>query len=107
MRALQVVASAGEVQAGAGAVELVVQDGLQAVLPLKGLFDAEKEVARLERQRGKLQKDLGGLEGRLKNEKFVESAPEKVVAETREQAGALREQLAVLEGKVAQARAML
>lgn len=101
------VTSAEEVRAGEGAVELVVQDGLQAVLPLKGLFDAEKEVARLEKQRGKLQKDLGGLEGRLGNAKFVDSAPEKVVAETRAQAAALGEQLAAIEEKVAQARAML
>lgn len=32
----------------------------------------------------KLQKDLGGLRGRLKNPKFVDSAPAEVVEETKE-----------------------
>jgi len=42
------------------------------------------EIARLEKSLGKLAKELGGLRGRLKNPKFVESAPEEVIAETRE-----------------------
>ena len=33
---------------------------------------------------GKLTKELGGLRGRLKNPKFVESAPAEVVEETRQ-----------------------
>ena len=41
------------------------------------------ETARLEKNLGKLTKELGGLRGRLKNPKFADSAPPEVVEETR------------------------
>lgn len=104
---MQVVARVTEADGGEGAVELVVQDGVQAVLPLKGLFDAAKEAARLRKQRGKLEKELAGLSGRLSNPKFVEGAPEAVVAEVRGQAKELAEQLELVDGKIAQAEALL
>ena len=53
-------------------------------LPLEGVIDIGEEKARLEKTLGKLEKELGGLRGRLNNPKFVESAPEDVVEETRE-----------------------
>jgi valyl-tRNA synthetase len=52
-------------------------------LPLADIIDIGEEKARLEKSLGKLAKELGGLRGRLKNPKFVESAPEAVVEETR------------------------
>ncbi|MDA7429432.1 valine--tRNA ligase [Primorskyibacter aestuariivivens] len=52
-------------------------------LPLADIIDVDEEKARLEKTLGKLAKELGGLRGRLKNPKFVESAPEEVVEETR------------------------
>ncbi|SMO92752.1 valyl-tRNA synthetase [Thalassovita litoralis] len=60
-------------------------------LPLADIIDVDEEKARLEKALGKLAKELGGLRGRLKNPKFVESAPDEVVAETRENL-ALREE---------------
>ena len=104
---MQIVASASAVDAGEGAVELVVQDGVQVVLPLKGLFDAAKELARLEKQRGKVEKELLGLQGRLNNQKFLDGAPEKVVAEAKEQASELEKQMAAIDSKVAQAESLL
>lgn len=94
------MADAGDV--GEGAVELVVQDGVQVVLPLAGLFDAAKEVKRLQKQREKLEKELAGLMGRLNNPKFVGSAPEKVVNEVRAQAQDLQEKMALVSEKLAQ-----
>ncbi|MEO0568275.1 MAG: valine--tRNA ligase [Pseudomonadota bacterium] len=52
-------------------------------LPVADVIDVAEEKARLEKTLGKLEKELGGLRGRLKNPKFVESAPEEVVEETR------------------------
>lgn len=40
--------------------------------PAAGLFDASKEIERLEKQRGKVEKELAGLEARLANKKFVD-----------------------------------
>ena len=39
------------------------------ILPLAGLFDAEKELARLAKQRAKIEKDLAGLVSKLGNQK--------------------------------------
>lgn len=50
-----------------------------------GLFDVHKEMARLQKQREKLEKDLAGVMGRINNSKFMDKAPPKVVAETMQQ----------------------
>ncbi|MHA6347369.1 valine--tRNA ligase [Roseivivax sp. CAU 1761] len=66
-----------------GTVTIPVE-GATFGLPLAGLIDVAAEIARLEKSRAKLGKEIGGLSGRLKNPKFAASAPEEVVAETRE-----------------------
>ncbi|SEM78952.1 valine--tRNA ligase [Palleronia pelagia] len=65
-----------------GALTIAVKGGTFA-LPLAGIVDVEAEKARLAKTLGKLEKDLGGLNGRLKNPKFLDSAPDEVVAETK------------------------
>eukprot|EP00873_Tetraselmis_striata_P015706 jgi/Tetstr1/435970/TSEL_024851.t1 len=90
-----------------GAVELVVKEGLEVLLPLAGLFDAEKERKRLQKQQAKLEKNLGGLKARLGNEKFVASAPAAVVDEVRGQVAEAEEQLAMVQSKLEQVEAML
>eukprot|EP00983_Pelagomonas_calceolata_P006943 225969-Pelagomonas_calceolata.AAC.3 len=47
---------------------------VRVLLPMAGLFDAEKELARLNKQRTKLQKDYDGVTARLSNTKFLEKA---------------------------------
>ena len=53
-------------------------------LPLADVIDIEEEKARLQKGMDKLTKEIGGLTGKLANEKFVANAPEAVVAENRE-----------------------
>ncbi|MEM6695356.1 MAG: valine--tRNA ligase [Pseudomonadota bacterium] len=74
-----------------GAVTIPVEGGLFC-LPLADIIDVGEERARLEKSLSKLEKELGGLRGRLKNPKFVESAPEEVVAETRDNLAAREEE---------------
>jgi valyl-tRNA synthetase len=62
----------------------VTVEGGSFGLPLADIIDVDAEKARLEKTLAKLEKELGGLRGRLNNPKFVESAPEDVVEETRE-----------------------
>jgi valyl-tRNA synthetase len=69
----------------------VAAPGASFGLPLADIIDVDAEKARLEKNLGKLAKELGGLRGRLKNPKFVASAPDEVVAEARENL-ALREE---------------
>ena len=113
------VAAEEKAAAGGQAVKLVVEEGLEAYLPLAELVDAEKERARLSKQargelrtgcgRGsvagemacrprdaicpilnqaaKLEKEIGGLEGRLASPGFVDKAPPPVVAKVRDRSG--------------------
>ncbi len=67
-----------------GAAQLVV-DEATIYLPLADLMDVDAEKARLEKNLEKLVKEMGGLKGRLSNEKFLAKAPEHVVAEAKEQ----------------------
>jgi valyl-tRNA synthetase len=54
---VSVVGSAAEASAAApagGSVSVVVNEGLQLLLPLAGLFDVDKELARLTKQKAKV-----------------------------------------------------
>ena len=84
-------------------VQLVVQEGVEAFLPLSGLIDPEKERQRLEKQNAKLSKEIGKLSGRLQSKGFVDKAPPAVVnkakaelAELEDQAGKVKASLEAL-----------
>ena len=62
----------------------ITAPGAQLALPLEGVIDVAAEKARLEKALAKIEKDMGGLRGRLANPKFVENAAEEVIEETRE-----------------------
>ncbi len=64
---------------------------MEVLVPMAGLIDKDAELGRLKREMEKLQKDVGRLEGKLGNEKFVASAPEEVVAKEREKLTAAKE----------------
>jgi valyl-tRNA synthetase len=88
-------------------VELLVADGLRVLLPVAGLADPAKEVARLAKQAAKLQADLDGVSARLNAPSFADKAPPAVVAKTRESAAQLTQQLAAVEAKAEVMRKML
>jgi valyl-tRNA synthetase len=67
--------------------------GLDLHLPIEGLIDEEKEIARLVREEEKATKDLDGLEARLSNPQFVERAKAEVIERDRAAALELRERL--------------
>ncbi|MDF1728648.1 MAG: valine--tRNA ligase [Sulfitobacter sp.] len=70
-------------------------------LPLAGIIDIDEERARLEKTLGKLEKEIGGLQGRLKNPKFAASAPEEVVAEAQANLDARTEEADQLKAALA------
>ena len=72
-----------------------------------GLFDAEKEIARLAKQQEKLQADVSSAEARLSNEKFTSKAPERVVAEFRNQRDQGQQKLAAIQEKIEQMKRYL
>ncbi len=78
-----------------GCITVAVEGGSFGI-PVADVIDVAEEKARLEKTIGKLEKELGGLRGRLNNPKFVASAPEEVVNEARENLGLREEE----EGKL-------
>ena len=79
----------------------IPMDGGTFGIPLEGLIDVVEETARLEKTLGKLGKELGGLRGRLKNPKFVASAPSEVITETRENLRLREDEEAQLKAAIA------
>ena len=75
----------------------IAAPGASFGLPLADIIDIGAEKERLEKAKGKLAKELGGLRGRLNNPKFVASAPEEVVAEAKANLAAREEEEAKAE----------
>ena len=87
-------------------VQTVVSDGVEVYLPLSGIVDPAKELARLGKQAGKLEKEAQGLAGRLKSPKFVEKAPPAVVEKSKKELAELEEQLASVKQRMSQMEAL-
>ncbi len=79
-----------------GTVSLTLPGGSFG-LPLADVIDVASEKARLEKTLAKLAKEIGGMAGRLKNPKFVQSAPPEVVAETQANLAARQEEESKLQ----------
>ena len=75
-------------QAPPGAVQVVLGEAIVA-LPLGGVIDLAAERTRLEREREKIDADVGQIAARLSSSGFVAKAPEQVLEETRERKSAL------------------
>ncbi|MAU41869.1 MAG: valine--tRNA ligase [Kordiimonas sp.] len=82
-----------------GSAQIVIKEAT-VFLPLAGVIDVEQEQARLTKSLDKIEKEMGGIKGRLNNEKFISKAPESVVAEN-------KSNLADAEEKAAKLRAAL
>ena len=66
---------------------------LQILIPMAGLIDKQAELARLEKEMQKIQKDLPRIEGKLSNPSFIDKAPPEVIAKEQEKLNDLRAQL--------------
>ncbi len=72
---------------------------MEILVPMAGLIDKDAEVARLEKEMGKLRKGLEQAEKKLANEKFVSNAPDEVVAKERGKAEEMKAALDRLQAK--------
>ncbi|ATX67827.1 valine--tRNA ligase [Roseinatronobacter bogoriensis] len=84
-----------------GSITVTVEGGTFG-LPLEGVIDIAAERDRLEKTCAKLEKEMSGIEGRLRNPKFVASAPDEVVTEARERAQVLGEEVERVRAAIAQ-----
>ena len=61
---------------------------MKILIPLAGLIDKDQEIARLNKEIEKLEKQKMQFEGKLNNEKFTSGAPEAIVNVERERLSA-------------------
>ncbi len=57
--------------------------GIDVLVDLAGLINVEEELARLDKEKAKLEKLVAGKRGKLANENFVRNAPAEVVEKER------------------------
>lgn len=91
---IDIVAALAEKPAQAASAVL---EGVEVYLPLRGLLDLEKEVARVEKEIAQAQQELKRFEGKLNNPGFLAKAPEQVVAKEREKLEGTKSRISALE----------
>jgi ATP/maltotriose-dependent transcriptional regulator MalT len=83
-----------------------VTKGIEIFIPLKGLIDVDKEIARQQKELLLIEKDLARVRGKLGNSGFLEQAPADVVEKEKGKEkdlsgkhAAVRERLSMLTGR--------
>jgi len=75
-------------------------------LPLAGLVDVKEELARLQKNMAKLEKDIAMREGKLANPRFRDNAPAAVVAKVQTELNEARDKRAEMEAGLERLRRM-
>ena len=79
-----------------------VLERVEVYLPLRGLLDLDKEIARVEKEIAQAQLEQSRLAGKLNNQGFVAKAPEQVVAKEREKLEGINGRIAALRIRLAE-----
>ncbi|WP_421380235.1 valine--tRNA ligase [Bacillus salacetis] len=77
-----------------------VATGVELFLPLEGLINIDEEIARLEKELEKWNKEVSRVQGKLNNEKFISKAPQKVVDEERAKEADYLEKRSTVEARI-------
>lgn len=77
-----------------------VLGGVEVYLPLRGLLDLDKEIARVEKEIAQALQEQSRLEGKLNNPGFVAKAPEQVVAKEREKLEGIYARISTLKARI-------
>lgn len=79
----------------------VVTDCARIFIPLSDIIDTEKEMARLNKEKKAVQKDLDFLNGKLNNQGFLAKAPEKLIEAEKAKLAKAQEKMAKIEESIA------
>ena len=79
---------------------------MKVLIPLAGLIDKDAELARLEKETGKLEQEIERTEKKLSNAAFVDKAPEAVVQKERDKLARARAALADLQAQLEKIKAL-
>lgn len=74
--------------------------GVEVFMPLKGLIDIDKEIARLEKELAGLDKELARVSGKLSNQGFLDKAPADVIEKEREKQAEFLEKKKTIEERL-------
>ncbi|HTK08546.1 MAG TPA: valine--tRNA ligase [Ktedonobacteraceae bacterium] len=80
----------------------LLAESVEVYLPLAGMLDLGKEVARLDKEIGQVQQDIARVQGKLANENFVARAKPEVVEKEREKLAGQEERLGKLQARRAE-----
>ena len=83
-----------------GRADAVAADGVEVGLPLAGLFDVAKELARLDKARTKAVAVADKAAARVADDRFASNAPPNVVAKARAEADEAAAKVAALDAKI-------
>ena len=96
------LASASEVEVGAKFDDMddavsIITESARMYIPMAELVDFQTEIARLQKEKAGVEKELAMVNGKLSNENFVSKAPAAVVEGQRQSKARLEEKLALLD----------
>ena len=74
--------------------------GLEIFMPLKGLIDIDKEIARLRKELAALEKELIRVNGKLSNKGFLDKAPADVIEKEKAKQDGFMEKKSALEERL-------
>ena len=90
--------AAGE--AAQGKTVSAVSEAAELFIPLGDLVDADKEIARLGKERDSVQRDIERGEAKLSNPGFLAKAPAQLVEQEKAKLGVARDKLAKLNARI-------
>ncbi len=70
---------------------------MKILIPMAGLIDKQAELARLDKEINKIEKDLPRIQGKLNNPNFVDKAPAEVIAKEKDKLATLQSSLTNLK----------
>lgn len=79
---------------------------MEILVPLSDLIDKDAEIARLEKEIAKLDKNMQGINNKLNNEKFVSNAPAELVEAERGRQRTTQAAIDALQGKLLAIKAL-
>lgn len=79
----------------------VVTDSARFFIPLSDIVDTEKELARLNKDKQKVQKDIDFLSGKLSNQGFIAKAPAQLIEAEKAKLAKAQEKMAKIEESIA------
>ena len=77
-----------------------VISGIEVYLPLKGLIDVEKEVARMNKELQAIENELSRIDGKLANAGFIAKAPAAVLEQQKTRRTEIMEKMTAIRGQI-------